>query len=103
MNNNQYSIPQNMCYNTKFSTWVIAYCIDTASFYVTDERFWYWQFNKEFDTELEGIEYFENHVNDFINIEQKLRSTAMIGYYADPFNNPVFLHNTRKFYKYKNE
>ena len=68
--------PQCERFNKRFSTYVIAYNPDTASFVVTDRRIFCWQHRAEFDTVKEGIEYFEKHVNRFIDTADAFRNKA---------------------------
>ena len=48
-------------FNTKYPTWIVAFCPDTNSFFVTNERHFFWESEEEFDSEEAGINYFENH------------------------------------------
>ena len=89
-------------FNKRYNTYVIAYCLDTDEFFVTNQQYWYWQYNKEFLSEQEGIEYFENNVGEFIRIANDLRKGN--GYCELIENRPIFLTNTNKNYggKYDN-
>lgn len=85
-------------FEQKFPTWIIAYCPDTSTFFVTNKRYFYWEYDKEFATEEEGIEYFEKHVKKFMDIENRLKDRIMLRRFVDPMNSPVFLENTGKSY-----
>lgn len=84
-------------FNTKYSTYIIGFCPDTASFFVTNQRHFYWETEQEFQSEKEGIEYFENNVNYFINVFHKIMNKM---FYNDLFakDNRLYLENTNKFY-----
>lgn len=69
-------------------TWIIAFCPDFNSFFVTNQRAFYWEFEKEFDNEKDGINYFENNIQYFLKIANMMVYTPMI-----------WLENTKKFYK----
>lgn len=95
------AVPSSMNFSTKFPTWIIAYCPDTDSFYVTNERFWFWEYDKEFKTEQDGIDYFEKHINKFVNIANRIKDRVMLRRFVEPSNSPVFLENTNKWYTCK--
>lgn len=81
-------------FDTKYSTWIIAYCVDTDSFFVTNERHFFWQYEKEFLSEKNAIEYFENHVNEFIEKHNEIAKT--IG--GVRISDNVFLEDTMHMY-----
>ena len=82
-------------FNTKYPTWIVAYCPDEDSFFVTNERHFFWESEEEFDSEEEAIDYVENHVGYFVElskeIQGRMRSDRTI-------MNRIWLENTRKFY-----
>lgn len=82
-------------FNTKYPTWIIAYCVDTDSFFVTNERHFFWQYEKEFLSEENAIEYFENHVNEFIEKHNEIAKNVGGGRYN---NYHIFLKNTERMY-----
>ena len=45
------TVPQEFDFNTEFPTWIIAFCPDTDSWFVTNKRFFYYEYEKEFETE----------------------------------------------------
>lgn len=57
-------------FNTEFPTWIIAYCPDTDSWFCTNRRFFYYEYQKEFQCEADAIEYFRNNVPDFFDISR---------------------------------
>ena len=42
------TIPNGMTFDTEFSTWIIAFCSDTDSWFVTNQRFWWYEYPMEF-------------------------------------------------------
>ena len=74
-------------FDTKYPTWIIAFCPDTDSFFVTNERHFAWESEEEFDSEQDGIDYFENHVGRFLYIANRVFYTERI-----------WLENTQKWY-----
>ena len=69
------------------NTWIIAFCPDINSFFVTDQRAFYWEFEKEFGSEQDGVNYFEDNVQYFINVANKMIYTER-----------VWLENTQNWY-----
>lgn len=74
-------------FDTKYSTWIIAFCPDTNSFFVTNERHFFWESEEEFDSEEAGINYFENHIQRFLTVAN-LRD----------YTERIWLENTQKWY-----
>ena len=74
-------------FNTKYPTWIIAFCPDTNSFFVTNERHFFWESEEEFDSEEAGINYFENHIQRFLTVAN-LRD----------YTERIWLENTQKWY-----
>lgn len=83
--------------NTKHPTWIIAFCPDTDSFFATNERYFFWESEEEFDSEEAAIYYFERHIWRFVNIERYIMKDMMFG---DKFSNidRIWLENTQKWY-----
>ncbi len=75
-------------FNTKHPTWIIAFCPDTNSFFVTNERYFFWQSEEEFNSENDGINYFEHNISYFIDIANEIIHTEK-----------VWLDNTSKWYQ----
>lgn len=40
-------LPKEYDFNTKFDSYIIAFCPDICSWFVTNERFFYYQYGKE--------------------------------------------------------
>lgn len=85
-------------FNTEYPTWIIAYCPDTSSFFATNQRCFFWQFENEFNTEKEAIEYFIENVSFFVNVETKIMTEMIYNY--QPYNS-AYLENTNKKYEIK--
>jgi hypothetical protein len=83
------TIPDGCEFSTEFSTWIIAYCPDTNSWFCTNERFFYYEYDKEFENEKAAIYYFENNIEEFVNLTQQMYPKKQ---------NSVFLENTEKTY-----
>jgi len=74
-------------FDTKYPTWIIAFCPDINSFFVTNERNFFWETEEEFDSEEAGINYFENHIQRFITVAN-----------LNDYTERVWLENTQKWY-----
>ena len=84
------TIPKQYDFTTKFSTWIIAYCPDTDSWFCTNQRFFYYEHPKEFKSEKDAIEYFKAHIPEFIKLSNEMYPLARTS---------VFLENTRELLK----
>ena len=84
------TVPKEYDFNTEFSTWIIAYCVDTDSWFCTNKRFFYYEYPDEFQCENDAVNYYENHVDEFIELNCEMRSKKI---------DSVFLENTRKEYR----
>ena len=84
-------------FDTKYQTWIIAFCPDTDSFFVTNERYFFWEYEEGFGSEEAAIHYFGKHAKYFIKIEKEIMSGMM---FEDKFKDidKVWLENTQKWY-----
>ena len=83
------TIPEEYDFTTEFPTWIIAYCVDTDSWFCTNQRFFYYEYPDEFQCEDDAITYFKNHIDEFIKLNREMHPKKADG---------VFLENTRKEY-----
>lgn len=83
------SIPKEYDFNTEFPTWIIAYCPDINLWFCTNKRFFYYEHPNEFPCEKDAIYYFENHVDEFVELTRQMHPGKQ---------NSVYLDNTRKTY-----
>ena len=70
MNVNYVSIPDDIC--KKFGSYIIAYTPEIDSWFVTDERYFYYEYESEFETEQDAIDYFEKYPFVFLQISKQL-------------------------------
>ena len=63
------AVPDGYDFSTQFSTYIIAFCPDLCCWFVTNQRFFYFEYEKEFETEQEGIEYFRRNLSIFYGLE----------------------------------
>ena len=87
-------VPKEYDFNTEFPTWIIAHCPDSDSWFVTNKRFFFYEYNKEFETEKEGIDFFKNNPKIFYDEEIRMRI-----YKPSFYESGVWLDNTREFIK----
>lgn len=85
-------------FDTKFQTFILAFCPDTDSWFVTNERFFYYEYPMWFPDEDSGIAYFKQHPDVFLKLETDM------GINRPSFNSGgVWLENTREFVKTNNK
>ena len=65
-------IPEEYELNHKFDTWILAFCPDTLDWFATNERFFFYEYNKEFNSEQEAIDYFLDNTIEFYKIEEQI-------------------------------
>lgn len=82
----------NENFSDKYATWIIAYCLDTDSFFVTNQRHFFWEYDDEFQCENDAINYFRNHLNEFRNARKEILSHCG-GWSIDK---DLFLKNTKE-------
>lgn len=64
-------IPDGYDYNTKFDTYILAFCPDTESWFATNERFFFYEYQQEFTTEEDAIDFFKRNPQIFLELEEK--------------------------------
>ena len=79
-------------FSDTYTTWIIAYCPDADSFFVTNQRHFYWEYNDEFQCENDAINYFRNHLKEFWNVRKDILSHTG-GWSID---RDLFLENTKE-------
>ena len=65
-------VPREYELNHKFDTWILAFCPDTLDWFATNERFFFYEYNKEFNSEQEAIGYFLDNALEFYKIEEQI-------------------------------
>ena len=91
------TLKSNDSFSNKCSTWIIAYCLDSNSFFATNERFFFWEYEVEFHSEDDAIKYFKNHLEKFWNIRKEILEKC--GGWS--INSDMWLENTKEKFKYK--
>lgn len=56
-------------FGSTFDTFILGYCPDTLSWFATNQRFFYYEYPKEFNTKEEAEEHFRENANEFYKIE----------------------------------
>lgn len=82
----------NENFSDKYATWIIAYCLDTDSFFATNQRHFFWEYNDEFQCESDAVNYFRNHLDEFRNVRKEILSHCG-GWSIDK---DLFLENTKE-------
>ena len=65
-------LPEGCDFNTEFKKYIIAFCPDTDSWFVTNKRFFYYEYDKEFNTEEDGVEFFKQNPKIFYDEEIRM-------------------------------
>lgn len=65
-------VPGEYDFSTIFPTYIIAFCPDTDEWFVTNQRFFYYEYDKEFKNKQEAIEYFHNNENIFKELRKEM-------------------------------
>lgn len=85
-------LAENEDFSQVYPTWIIAYCPDTDSFFATNQRFFYWEDDNEFESENEAINYFKQHLDDFRGVRNRIRWEI----YRMHDDRPMYLENTKE-------
>ena len=85
-------LKDNESFSDTYATWIIAYCLDTDSFFATNQRHFYWEYNDEFQCENDAINYFRNHLKEFWDVRKDILSHTG-GWSID---RDLFLENTKE-------
>lgn len=66
------AVPDGYTFSSTFDTYILGYCPDTLSWFATNQRFFYFEYDKEFSTKEEAEKYFREHAKEFYEIELKI-------------------------------
>lgn len=55
-----------------FDTYILAYCPDTDTWFPTNQRGFFYEYEAEFSTEKEAATFFHDNANIFYNIEVEM-------------------------------
>lgn len=84
-------VPDGYGFSTEFETYIIAFCPDLDEWFVTNKRFFYYEFPMEFKTEEDGISYFRSHAASFYQLEIDMET-----YRPSIYEGVVYLSNTEE-------
>ncbi len=56
----------------EFDTYILAYCPDCCKWFATNRRSFFYEYEKEFASEKEAIDYFKTHIKEFFDIEMQI-------------------------------
>ena len=82
-------------FSKSYQTWIIAYCLDSNSFFATNKRYFFWEHEREFESEDDAINYFREHLEEFHEIRNEILSST--GGWNK--NSDLYLENTRESFK----
>ncbi len=69
-----WELKSNESFSDKYQTWIIAYCLDTDSFFATNQRHFFWEYDNEFQCENDAVYYFRNNLEEFRNARKEILS-----------------------------
>lgn len=73
-------------FDTEFPTWIIAYCPDTDSWFCTNRRFFYYEYPEDFPCEKDAVNYFLEHVDRFIELNNELYPRTRCSVFLENLN-----------------
>ena len=84
-------LPDGVNFDTKFPTYIIAFCPDTDSWFATNERYFFYEYPMDFPNEEAAIGYFKRNPEVFLKIEREMNV------YRPSFNSEgVYLENIKQ-------
>jgi hypothetical protein len=78
----------------EYETYILAFCPDLDCWFATNQRCFYYEYPKEFQTENEAIKFFINNPNIFLDKEIEMEV-----YKPSFYENGVYLSNIKKLIK----
>lgn len=66
------SVPEGLSFSSTFDTYILGYCPDTLSWFATNQRFFYYEYPKEFKTKEEAEDFFRKNSDEFYKIENDI-------------------------------
>lgn len=67
-------------FNKEYETYIIAFCPDIDLFFVTNQRHFYYEHEKEFIDKVSAIKYFDENIDEFVNIHTNIMSECIYAY-----------------------
>lgn len=67
-------------FNTEYKKYVIAFCPDIDLFFVTNQRHFYYEYEKEFDNKDLALKYFQENLDEFVEIHTDIMSNCIYKY-----------------------
>lgn len=84
-------LPDGVNFDTKFPTYILAFCPDTGSWFATNERAFFYEYPMDFPNEEAAIGYFKRNPEVFMNLERE-----MMTYRPSFREGGVFLENIKE-------
>jgi hypothetical protein len=63
------SLPDGCDFSTVFPTYIIAYCPDSCTWFATNNRFFWYEYEKEFENEEAAVQFFKENAKLFYDLE----------------------------------
>ena len=84
-------LPEGRNFSDTFLTYIIAFCPDTDSWFVTNERFFFYEYAMDFPNEEAAVEYFIRNPEIFLKIEREMNV-----YRPSFYSEGVYLENIKQ-------
>lgn len=72
-------------------TYVIAFCPDIDTFFVTNQRAFFWETEQDFETKEDAIEYIKLNIEYFKNIHNQIIGECYAGNHYGRGKNVIFV------------
>lgn len=87
-------LPDCKDFEYEFDTWILAFCPDTASWFATNKRFFFYEYPTEFPDENSAIAFFYENSEIFLELVKDMKT-----YYPSFYEGGVFLENMKELIK----
>lgn len=84
-------LPEGTNLSDKFPTYILAFCLDTDSWFATNERCFFYEYPMDFPNEEAAIGYFERNPEVFLKIEKEMNV-----YHSEFYSGGVYLENIKR-------
>ncbi len=68
------AVPDDYSLDSVFDTYILAFCPDADFWFVTNQRFFYYEYPKEFPDEKSAIDFFKENPKIFLDLEKEMNA-----------------------------
>ncbi len=66
------TVSDGYSFDSVFETYILAFCPDTDSWFATNQRFFYYEYPKDFPDEKAAIDFFQRNPKIFLDLEKEM-------------------------------